>query len=181
MARIVRTRFAGAAVLCVLVVLGAAAPYEPARNRRPVPPRARTGAGACRRDQCGQRQASGIADASARSWCGSSRRRSVRDLRSRRSRFARSPDDAASYQESRYRAASSWLEARGVTIEPSTFAATAIAAGVPASRIEAVAFSVGDLDAAVQWIDAKGERPVRPDGGHRPLSGVAGSRRRDHS
>ena len=67
---------------------------------------------------------------------------------------------APTYQQVRYRQASEWLEARGVTIEPPAFATTAIATGVPPARIDAVAFSVVDLDAAAQWFQAKGETPV---------------------
>src|SRR5262249_27075114 len=67
---------------------------------------------------------------------------------------------SASYPASIYRQASQWLSARGITIDPAEFSGTAIAAGVPPFRIDAIAFSVSDLDAAVDWLRARGETPA---------------------
>jgi hypothetical protein len=69
-------------------------------------------------------------------------------------------DLTASYRQARYLQAAQWLEARGLTIEPADFSATAIAAGVPAFRIETIAFSVTDLEAAVEWFRSRGESPA---------------------
>jgi Heavy metal binding domain len=69
-------------------------------------------------------------------------------------------DFTPSYQQSRYLEASRWLETRGVSIEPAAFSGTAIAGGVPAFRIDAIAFSVTDLEAAADWLQTKGEAPA---------------------